>query len=33
MTRLRDGDPELRDRYAATAKAVSAFYNGWFEKV
>ena len=33
MTRLRDGDPELRDHYAATANAISAFYNGWFEKV
>ena len=33
MTRLRDADPELRDRYAASAAAVSAFYNGWFEKV
>ncbi len=33
MTRLRDGDPALRDHYAATANAISAFYNGWFEKV
>lgn len=33
MSRLRDADPELRDGYAATAGAVSAFYNGWFEKV
>lgn len=33
MTRLRDGDADLRERYARTARAVSAFYNGWFEKV